>query len=298
MTNSAADTGFNKTKSTLICAGAYAIALCAAAASVYALNTGSGIITVLIADCFATIVIFIFSFAFNNSSMYDPYWSVAPVPIALFWLYQGMAVFTVRSILALALVAVWGARLTYNWLRQWKGLGHEDWRYASFRDSAGRRYWLVSFFGIHLFPTIMVFLGCLSLYPVMTAPGDAPGALDALAAIVTGGAIIIEAVADNQLRAFVASDPPREAIMSSGLWAHSRHPNYFGEVSFWWGLYLFSLAADTSYWWTVCGPLAMTVMFLAVSIPMMEKRMLARRPLFAERQKSVSALIPWFRKVK
>ena len=297
MTNSAAESGFNKTKSTLICLGAYAIAL-VAAASAYTLNFESPVITALCADCIATVVIFAFSFAFNNSSMYDPYWSVVPLPIALFWACGNPGGLTVRSALVLVLITIWGARLTHNWHRQWNGLGHEDWRYASFRDSAGRRYWLVSFFGIHLFPTIMVFLGCLSLYPVMVAADGGLGALDVLALLVTGGAITIETLADRQLHAFTASHPPREAIMSTGLWAYSRHPNYFGEVSFWWGLYLFSLSADTSYWWTIAGPLAMTVMFLAVSIPMMEKRMLARRPLYAERRKSVSALVPWFRKKK
>ncbi|MBN1495526.1 MAG: DUF1295 domain-containing protein [Spirochaetes bacterium] len=298
MTRSATDAGLNKTKSSLICLGAYAAALVAAAATVCALNLESNILAALCADCVATVVIFAFSYTFNNSSMYDPYWSVAPLPIALFWAYRSPEGMTVRMVLVLILVAAWGARLTYNWHRQWRGLSHEDWRYANFRDTAGPRYWMVSFFGIHLFPTVMVFLGCLSLYPVMNSHGAGPGALDALAVIVTAGAIIIEAVADNQLRAFVASKPPRESIMSSGLWAYSRHPNYFGEVSFWWGLFLFALAADPSYWWAVAGPLAMTIMFLTVSIPMMEKRMRARRPRYAERQESVSALVPWFRKAK
>ncbi|GAJ06174.1 unnamed protein product, partial [marine sediment metagenome] len=60
--------------------------------------------------------------------------------------------------------------------------------------------------------------------------------------------------------------------MSTGLWAYSRHPNYLGEVMFWWGLFLFALAADLSHWWVFVGPLAMTVLFIFVSIPMMDKR--------------------------
>jgi steroid 5-alpha reductase family enzyme len=243
-------------------------------------------------------VIFFFSFAFNNSSMYDPYWSVAPLPIALFWAFHNPEGLTVRSQLAVLLIIIWGVRLTYNWHRQWRGLGHEDWRYVDFRGRAGRRYWLVSLFGIHLFPTLMVFLGCLAIYPVMIMGSSDPGILDGVAVVITSGAILIEGTADSQLRAFTASKPPREAIMSSGLWAYSRHPNYFGEVSFWWGLFVFSIAADPSYWWTIAGPISITIMFLTVSIPMMEKRMLARRPGFAERQRTVPALAPWLRKVR
>lgn len=296
MTNTASDQKFNKTRSTLICIGAYTTALCAAAASVWTLDAGSDILTALIADCIATVVIFAFSFAFNNSSMYDPYWSVAPLPIILFWAYPFTGGLSIRQVVVIVLVAAWGARLTHNWYRQWKGLSHEDWRYMNFRGPSRSGYWAISFFGIHLFPTLMVFAGCLSLYPVMTSAGSGIAALDIVAAFVTGGAIITEAVADNQLRAFVASRPPRESIMSAGLWAYSRHPNYFGEVSFWWGLFLFSLSADASYWWTIAGPFAMTAMFLFISIPMMEKRMLASRPGFAARQRTVSALVPWFRK--
>jgi steroid 5-alpha reductase family enzyme len=86
--------------------------------------------------------------------------------------------------------------------------------------------------------------------------------------------------------------------MAEGLWAYSRHPNYFGEVTFWWGLFFFALAADTDYWWTIIGPAAITVLFTFISIPMMDKRNLARRPGYEERIKNIPALIPWFRKTR
>jgi steroid 5-alpha reductase family enzyme len=82
--------------------------------------------------------------------------------------------------------------------------------------------------------------------------------------------------------------------MDKGLWKYYRHPNYLGEVTFWWGLYLFALAAKPSYWWMVVGPIAITLLFVFVSIPMMDKRNLERRPGYAEHMKQVSAIIPWF----
>jgi steroid 5-alpha reductase family enzyme len=80
--------------------------------------------------------------------------------------------------------------------------------------------------------------------------------------------------------------------MDRGLWSLSRHPNYLGEILFWWGLYLFALSANPSLWWVIAGPAVITLMFLFISIPMIEKRMLIRKVNYKEYQKRVSMLIP------
>ena len=247
------------------------------------------------ADVAATIAVFAFSVAFNNSSFYDPYWSVAPIPIAVYWAARAVpGVSALRQLVVIALVCAWGARLTYNWARGWGGLRHEDWRYVDLRAQTGAAYWLVSFAGLHMMPTVQVFLGCLSLYPALAAGTRSFGGLDWLGLAVTGGAIWIEARADRELLRFRRSRPPAEAILDSGLWAYSRHPNYFGEMSFWWGLFLFALAANPSYWWTVIGPLSITLMFRFASLPLIENRMLQRRPGFAAHQQRVSMVVPWW----
>ena len=152
----------------------------------------------------------------------------------------------------------------------------------------------MSFLGLHLMPTLMVFAGCLSLYPALVTGGAPAGVLDEAALTVTAGAIWLEAAADQQLRRFVTSGPEPGVILDQGLWKVSRHPNYFGEMSFWWGLYLFGLAADPSWWWTFVGPLAITLMFRFISLPMIEKRMVERRPGFADHAQRTSLVIPWF----
>ncbi|MCX7029711.1 MAG: DUF1295 domain-containing protein, partial [Spirochaetes bacterium] len=130
------------------------------------------------ADVLATVVVFCFSAGFDNSSIYDPYWSVAPVPISLFWLLAtGAAGIRTRQAAVLLLVAAWAARLTVNCLAKWRGLDQEDWRYAGYRR-LGIWYWPVSFLGFHLMPTVLVFLGCLPLWPALTAGGRAVGVLD------------------------------------------------------------------------------------------------------------------------
>jgi len=246
-----------------------------------------------VADVVATAVIFAFSLAFRNSSFYDPYWSVIPPLLALWWFATGAPdVDMTRALLVIALVWYWAIRLTANWATFWGGLHHEDWRYPIVRERAGKFAIPADFAGIHLFPTIQVFLGCLPIYAVMTR-GQAPlGWLDALAAIVTFGAITIEMIADLQLHRFIATKKPGSFI-NSGLWAWSRHPNYFGELSFWWGLMLFGLAvAPDQWWWVVIGALAMTVMFVFVSVPFMDERSVERRPAYAEHMRKVSALLP------
>jgi len=237
----------------------------------------------LAADVAATVAIFAFSFAYRNSSFYDAYWSVAPPAIALYFALRptSESVDGLRVLVVFALVLAWAVRLTWNWARGWHGLGHEDWRYVRLQQQTGRAYWLVSFAGIHMMPTFWVFLGCLSLYPALAIGARPFGALDALATIVTAGSIWIEMRADRELLEFRRSGHPPQAILEKGLWAWSRHPNYFGEMGFWWGLWLFGLAAEPGWWWTIVGPLSITLMFRFVSLPMVETRMLERRPGYA-----------------
>ncbi len=269
----------DRARGLLACLGAY-LAAGALAAAMGRLALGlHPILTAALADLAATLVVFLFSLAYNNSSIYDPYWSLIPPFLALFWL------------LASGLLLAWAVRLTFNWLRRWRGLSHEDWRYAGYRQ-AGAAYWPISFAGFHLLPTAIVFLGCLSLWPALTA-GRAFGALDVAAALFTAGAILFEAAADRQLARFLRSAPP-QAILSEGLWSLSRHPNYFGEVAFWWGLWLFGLAAAPGWWWTAAGPLAMTGLFVLISVPMMDRHLASRRPGYAAALKNRSAFLPWF----
>jgi len=277
---------------------AYILAVCGAIAVGYALGERHPILIAFVADIVATLVIYTFSRIFRNASVYDAYWSVAPVAIALYWALGAAlenAVFA-RQVVVFTLVFLWAARLTYNWARQWRGLRHEDWRYADLRGKWKGLFWLVELCGIEIMPTIIVFLGCLSLYPALCTGTSPFGLLDWFAIVVIAGAIIIEATADQQLKRFVRTKRQPGQIMTTGLWAYSRHPNYFGEIMFWWGLFIFALAADSSYWWTMVGPLAITVLFMVVSIPVMDKRSLDRRPGYDEHMKKVSALIPWFPK--
>ncbi len=256
----------------------------------------------LIADIGATLFIFLVSGIVENASTYDPYWSVAPIFVLIyFWqLNPEFPLLSLRQIIVMVLVLLWTFRLTGNWISTWRGWSHEDWRYAKFRQENPKLFWLINLTGIQLFPTIIVFMGCLSLWPIFTSPltegtssafplhwGDYVGI------IVTLGAIGLEFVADIQIHRFTKNAQNQGKTIKTGLWRVSRHPNYLGEILFWWGLYCFGLSANPSFWWVIIGPIMMIALFLGISIPMMEKRNLKRRSDYHLYQQSTSKLIPF-----
>jgi len=247
-----------------------------------------------VADVAATLAVFVVSLAVRNASVYDPYWSVAPVPIAWFFLALPLEAPAdpVRPVLVMVLVCAWAVRLPANWATGWTGLDHEDWRYRKLAADTGKLYPLVNLTGIQLFPTILVYLGCLALWPALRS-GTPVGVLDGVALGVGVAAVVIEGVADIQMRAFVRRRTDPGAVMDQGLWAWSRHPNYLGEIGFWFSLWLFALATGWQAAWTGVGWVAMLLLFVFISIPMMERRQLARKPAFAELKGRVPALLPW-----
>lgn len=266
------------------------------------------LVVVAVADLAATGVVFVASVLARNSSMYDPYWSLQPAAVAVYYVWlraaDGASVgaaatgpgladgLGARELMVLILVVLYSLRLTSNFFRDWPGLSKEDFRYVGFRRRFGRSYWLVSFLGIHLFPTIMVYLGCLPLYGAIAGSSAPLGWLDLPAAGTTFGAIVLAFAADGQLRRFRREPANQGRVIRSGLWSRSRHPNYLGEVTTWWGLYLFALAAGLEWWWTGIGAVAMTFLFVFASIPMMERRALATRPGYADYMACTPRLLP------
>jgi len=243
------------------------------------------------ADILATLIIFMASFILGNSSMYDPYWSVIPMLIAGFLMMEFPEGNSVRQWLVFSLVLIWSIRLTANWARGWQGMHEQDWRYHELAEKTGSFYWLVSLGGIHLLPTLLVFLGCIPMWYAMEL--DSPLSwMDSAALLVTFMGIGFEWISDEQLKIFKKDSGPQE-FTTSGLWSISRHPNYFGEISFWLGIFLFGFAAGGySELWTLAGFISMVLLFVFASIPMMDKRMITKRPAYVEHMKKVPAMFP------
>jgi steroid 5-alpha reductase family enzyme len=233
------------------------------------------------------LVIFLFSAFLKNSSIYDPYWSVAPLIIIPLFIRD----YNFKNLLLLGLIVIWGIRLTWNWAYSFKNLQHQDWRYTYYKNRAPRVWPVVNFFGIHLMPTIIVISVMLPAFTYLQSSKEVNFFTFAGVLLAIAG-IFLEYFADRSAHSFRKQHPGE--VNNSGLWKYSRHPNYLGEISFWWGIYFMLLSLGSNYFLYFLGPLANTLLFVFISIPLMEKRQLANKPDYAcyQRQTSMLLLLP------
>ena len=267
---------------------------------IYAIATAVGIIAfkklmpsipeiwaLFAADVLSTIIVWGFGLVYENVSVYDPYWSVAPPVIFTLWaFFKGSVALPV--ILLLIAIWYWGIRLTGNWAWTFKGLGHEDWRYTRYRSmQSPALFFLTNFFGLNMMPTVLVF-ACMVPGLRLYETSAAANILTWLGFAICIAAATIQLLADTQSHRFRAAHPGQPCNI--GLWKHGRHPNYFGEISMWWGVWVMYASIYGIDLLILC-PVAMTALFLFISIPMMDRRQLANKTAYAEYRKQTRILI-------
>ncbi|HVO09430.1 MAG TPA: DUF1295 domain-containing protein [Vicinamibacteria bacterium] len=198
-----------------------------------------------------------------------------------------------REALLLVLVAVWGVRLAVHLLVRGWNQGGEDFRYRAWRESWGRWFVLRSVLQVYVLQGLVILVVLTPVLLVRSSPGGSLGWLDLAGVAVWTVGFLFEAVADGQLLAWKRDPGNRGRFIREGLWRYTRHPNYFGEATLWWGVFLIGLSAD----WGVLGvvsPLAISLLLLFVSgIPMLEKRW-AGDPEFEAYRRATSPFFPWF----
>jgi steroid 5-alpha reductase family enzyme len=254
-------------------------------------NAGQSVwMNLFLADLAATFVIWVSSLLLNNASVYDPYWSVQPVVILPLLALQ-VGKINLPVLLVCAMVILWGVRLTVNWIKTFKGLHEQDWRYDQIKDQTGHLYPIVNLLGIQLMPTLIVF-ACIApvIFVILNTPKFSVLILPGLLISLLG--VILETVADRQMHDFRSGNMGKSAIIRDGLWKYSRHPNYLGEILMWWGAYLVCLASDPSAWKLGLGALINTLLFLFISIPLAEKRLARYKEGFSEYQQQTRMLLP------
>lgn len=253
---------------------------------IYGMVDGSMPVKLLIADIAATAVTFIFSLIFRNSSVYDPYWSVQPIVILAAFAFAERL--DITKLLLLFAVILWGVRLTCNWAYTFKGMEHQDWRYSMLKEKTGVFYPVVNFLGIHLFPTLVVYLCTLPAVYVVT--GDAEfDPLCIIPLITAVGAVVLQTVADLEMQKYRRNRTL--PFIRAGLWKYSRHPNYLGEIIMWWSVSAYSVILLGFEWYLALGAAINMLMFLFVSIPMADKRQSSKEG-FAEYKNSTRMLLP------
>lgn len=255
-------------------------------------NDSNMIITTLVADVAMTLIIFFFSNLLKNASLYDPYWSVIPIVIVIQWMliYDN---YSLNVIMLLIAVSVWGVRLTYNWWKNWTGFKHQDWRYDHLKDQAPKLYFLTNLMGIHMIPTLVVFIQLINAHYIVQTQGV--NLVFIIGFVLCIAAAVTQYIADKQMYDFRLNNLKNKSCIDEGLWKYSRHPNYLGELTFWIGVYLMYLSFVGRIDINIIYPIAMILLFLFISIPLMEKK-LANRPGYLDYKEKVSMILPYRKK--
>jgi steroid 5-alpha reductase family enzyme len=202
--------------------------------------------------------------------------------------------FTVRPLLATVLIAVWGLRLGVHIFLRNRERG-EDFRYAAWRKAWGRWFIPRSYLQVFVLQGLFMLAVSFSVLVISHAPVRPLGLWDALGLGVWLVGFAFEAVGDRQLARFKKDPGHRGRIITDGLWRWTRHPNYFGEATMWWGLFLIALAVPGGAA-AVVSPVTITVLLRWVSgVPLVERKY-AGDEEFAAYARRTNAFFPWFPK--
>lgn len=235
-------------------------------------------------------ILWLVSLRLHDVSIVDPFWGPAFLLVAL--LYVGVSGGTgSRGSLTVTVVGVWALRLGYHLLVRNRRHG-EDPRYAAMRERNGPRFPFTSLFIVFWLQALLLWVVAMPILAAVTSTGPL-GAWDVVGVFMAGGGLATEAVADAQLARFRADPLSRGKVLDTGLWRFSRHPNYFGDSLFWWGLGFIGLGAGA--WWGLLGPAVMTGLLLKVSgVTLLEQGLRRSRPGYEAYARRTSAFVPWF----
>ncbi len=234
-------------------------------------------------------LLFILALKLRDNSIVDIGWGAGFILVTLATLvYSGSL--DPRQLLVAVLVVVWGLRLAIRIYLRNRGKG-EDFRYKKWREDWGEHWRSRAYLFVFVGQGVMMLLITIPIMLVNTYPGPSLGWLDVAGVVVWGIGFFFEAVGDRQLDLFLRDPANRGKIMDRGLWRYTRHPNYFGEVTQWWGIYLLVVSVQWG-WLGIIGPVTITTLIVAYSgIPMLEKTMM-QNPAFVEYAKRTSVFFP------
>ena len=238
------------------------------------------------------LVLWFVSLAIKNASIVDIFWGAGFAVIAIITHIQTDG-HPARKVLITSMAVIWGLRLAVHigWRNHRKG---EDFRYQAMRKRIGERFALVSLFTVFGLQGVLMWVISLPLQvaQISREPGRLTW-LDFLGAVLWLIGFLFEAIGDLQLTLFRVNPTNKGKVMYRGLWAYTRHPNYFGDALLWWGFFLIALATPSG-WWTVISPALMTTLLIKVSgVALLEKTLVKTRPEYQDYVQRTSAFFPW-----
>ncbi len=231
---------------------------------------------------------FLFSVIKKRNDVADVAWGLGFVLMA--WSsYFLVNNYNLKAIIVNSLVSIWGIRLAWHiYVRNRKK--QEDYRYQEWRKQWGSLFYIRSFFQVYVLQGLLLFLIAT---PVIYTNFVDPSILNVfgyVGVLVWMIGFAFESIGDMQLANFLKHRTNKSDVLQTGLWKYSRHPNYFGEVLQWWGLFVIALSSGGFL--TIIGPLTITVLILFVSgVPLLEKKQ-NLNPLYRDYAKRTSKFIP------
>jgi steroid 5-alpha reductase family enzyme len=229
------------------------------------------------------------SLPLRNVSLVDSLWSLMFVAAALSYAGARDWPLDPRGLVLLGLLALWALRLSLYITWRNHGAG-EDYRYRQIRARNQPNFELKSLYLVFGLQAVLAWVISLPLLAALSSPAPL-GWLDAAGVLLWAVGFLFEAGGDWQLARFKADPANAGRVMDRGFWRYTRHPNYFGDFCVWWGFYLIAVSAGG--WWSVAGPLLMSVLLLKVSgVALLERDIGARRPGYAEYVRRTSAFFP------
>lgn len=225
----------------------------------------------------------------RDVSIVDSVWSLFFFSVTLLYFFNTQPNGP-RSVWVLALIGLWAVRLCAY--LTWRNWGQpEDRRYQAIRQRNEPNFPTKSLWLIFFFQAVLAWVVSFPILPALKS-SLALGFLDGIGIIVFLFGLGFESLADWQMASFKAKPENHDQVMDSGLWHYTRHPNYFGEFSLWWGFYLLALSAGAPVW-VLVSPLLMSFLLLKVSgVPLLEKELQERRPAYRDYQTRTSAFFP------
>ncbi len=251
----------------------------------------------LVITLIATLLLFVVTFLVaknkNKHDFLDIIWGMGFIIVAVFSYIVGKK--TAVGLIMTILVIIWGARLTKHLFKRIKN-SKEDYRYQEYRKNyKGNNFDLYFFFRMYLVQYLLnIIIGFTVIYTNIYGNVDI-SYLTYIGIIVWILGFIFESVGDHQLKVFKSDKNNKGKLMTTGLWKYTRHPNYFGEVTQWWGIYIIAISNFTRLW-LIFSPLTITLLILFVSgVPLLEKKYDGRDD-WEEYKRKTSIFIPWLPK--
>lgn len=225
----------------------------------------------------------------KNNSIVDIAWGLGFVIIAWYSLLESKNYF-LPNIIACILVTIWGMRLSIHIFRRNKGKP-EDFRYAKWREQWGKYVIIRSFLQVYLLQGLFLFIVCSPVIFLNATYNINPNSVYLIGVVIWMIGFYFEVIGDYQLEQFKKDSKNKGKILDTGLWRYTRHPNYFGEATMWWGIGILSFLSGTGYI-ALIGPITITYMLLFVSgVPMLEKSF-EKRPGYKEYKDRTSIFFP------